>query len=126
MVYHQHKDHAYWTLPGGGIEPGETPEQAAVREVHEETGLRARAVRFLFEETYLAGTSLCHCFLLEVDAEQQVVPGHDPEESHLPPQERLLQGAAWLPLDSMRSDGQVAQVLKVLASSAFGMDEIAG
>lgn len=27
-----------WTLPGGGIDPGEEPRAAVVREVHEETG----------------------------------------------------------------------------------------
>ncbi|HSL58755.1 MAG TPA: NUDIX hydrolase [Acidimicrobiales bacterium] len=29
-----------WSLPKGKLDPGETDEQAAVREVHEETGLR--------------------------------------------------------------------------------------
>ncbi len=28
-----------WLTPGGGIDPGESPHQAAVRELHEETGL---------------------------------------------------------------------------------------
>lgn len=31
---------AAWTLPGGGLEPGEEPEHAVRREVREETGYR--------------------------------------------------------------------------------------
>ena len=32
------------TPPKGGIDPGETAEQAALREVHEESGMRGRIV----------------------------------------------------------------------------------
>lgn len=32
--------HSGWTMPGGGIDPGEHPADAAVREVLEETGYR--------------------------------------------------------------------------------------
>ncbi|WP_432986740.1 NUDIX hydrolase [Dactylosporangium sp. CA-233914] len=36
-------DHRYWFTVGGGLEPGETLADAAVREVYEETGLRIAA-----------------------------------------------------------------------------------
>jgi 8-oxo-dGTP pyrophosphatase MutT (NUDIX family) len=36
-----------WSLPKGHVEPGETPEAAAIREVAEETGITGRVVATL-------------------------------------------------------------------------------
>jgi 8-oxo-dGTP diphosphatase len=41
-----------WTLPKGKVEPGEESEQAALREVCEETGLRCRLGRELEPTSY--------------------------------------------------------------------------
>ena len=41
-----------WAFPGGGIEAGESPEQAAVRETAEEVTLEVKAVRVLGERVH--------------------------------------------------------------------------
>ena len=51
----KHKKNGRWTQPGGHIEGDETPEEAALREVYEETGLRVRLLgdRFPREEDFI-------------------------------------------------------------------------
>jgi ADP-ribose pyrophosphatase YjhB (NUDIX family) len=42
VLLHRHKKLDRWLPPGGHIEPNELPDDAAVREVEEETGVRVR------------------------------------------------------------------------------------
>ncbi len=41
LLVHLSYDQHQWSMPGGGIDPGESPTEAVIREVREETGLEA-------------------------------------------------------------------------------------
>lgn len=58
-----------WEFPGGCIEDGETPEQAVVREFHEETGftVRPHAELRVVRHGYTRFRVTMHCFSLGVD-----------------------------------------------------------
>lgn len=48
LVRHKKNGRKYWLLPGGGLEYGETIEDAAIREMKEETNLDVKVGDLLF------------------------------------------------------------------------------
>ena len=85
--YGEYKD--WWEFPGGKIEKDETPEEALVREIHEELDARIRVDRFLttVEYDYPAFHLSMDCFWCSLT------------EGHLTLLEH--EAARWLPLDNL-------------------------
>ncbi|GAA1455255.1 hypothetical protein GCM10009618_23700 [Nesterenkonia lacusekhoensis] len=47
LLPHWHQGPGGWTLPGGGIDPGEDPADGVIREIREETGYEAEVLELL-------------------------------------------------------------------------------
>ncbi|WP_238992799.1 NUDIX hydrolase [Jiangella aurantiaca] len=109
-----------WVLPKGHVEAGETPEEAAVREVSEETGLQSRVVApvgdidywFVADNRRIHKT--VHHFLLEATGGS--LSTDDVEVSEV----------AWVPLDELAgrmryaSERRLARRLRELLPASPG------
>jgi 8-oxo-dGTP diphosphatase len=72
-----------WTLPKGKLDPGESFEEGALREVEEETGLRCRLVRELPSIEYRDAKGrpkVVRYWLMEVEADVGFVPNDEVDE----------------------------------------------
>ena len=81
MVRQEHEGRNIWMVPGGAIEGRENAEQAAVREVREETGLDVSVIRLLWhveEVSEKRGQRFVNFFLAEVKGGAPAL-GTDPE-----------------------------------------------
>jgi 8-oxo-dGTP diphosphatase len=102
---------AYWALPGGLLNPDETLEEAAVRELKEETGVTDVYLEQLATFSELdrdpRGRVISCCYLALIDAGRvRLQPGSDARE------------AAWRPLEPLLAEIERGSVL------AFDHDHI--
>jgi 8-oxo-dGTP diphosphatase len=103
----QHRNHAdgraYWLLPGGGRETGETEEECVRREMREETGLEVRVECLLLAASPVEEHShrkTYHCTIIAGEAQ----PGYEPE-----PEVAAIYAIAavrWLDLDDESAWGE--------------------
>ncbi|WP_456277012.1 NUDIX domain-containing protein [Bacillus sp. AK128] len=111
MVEESYPNHTFWTLPGGGLEKGESFEEAVVREVKEEVNLDVRVIKFLFSNQYELGEE--RCYLVELVDDQEPILGYDPEAGS----NQTLSDVKWHSLKSMKYDLHVSKVLQSLKIS---------
>ncbi len=89
ILLQKREDFRIWTIPGGGLDPGETPAEAAVRETFEETGYHVTVDRFVGKYHRPQMNSIRHIYQARVIGGTPITRG---------PETRAV---GWFPLDDL-------------------------
>ncbi|WP_113930075.1 NUDIX domain-containing protein [Bacillus sp. P14.5] len=70
-----------WSVPSGGIEPGESPEECCIREVKEETGCEVEVLRRLqVKQTVIKGIAVT-TYYFHVEMSGGYLEVNDPDQN---------------------------------------------
>ena len=107
----------WWEFPGGKIEAGETPEEALVREIHEEldTEIRVGELIDTIEYDYPTFHLSMDCFWAEVIAGRLVLK--EAEDARWLTKE-TLESVQWLPADQTIIDAIYRELYRVSVMSS--------
>jgi 8-oxo-dGTP diphosphatase len=108
-------DRRYTVLPGGGVEEGEAPAEAAVRELKEETGLRGTVVESL--ATIQHDDRRTHYFRLTAALGRPVLGG--PEAASQTEDNRYH--PLWVPVADLEDEPIVPAEAKTVVADAYGL-----
>jgi len=115
-----------WALPGGGVDHGEDPRDAVLREIHEETGLRAQVGETARVFSLHVADTWRHGRRVDAHSVRIVYEGWVPADApapHVVEVDGSTAEAAWHPLAAVL-DGTVPTVSLVTeALAAYGVSE---
>ena len=112
LVMHRNKfGQQYYTLVGGGVGLGESPQQALVREIYEETGIQVTNPRHVFEEHAGDPYGTQHIFLCDYAGGEPALHPNS-EEAKINKLGANLYTPMWLPLADLPGQPFVSERLK--------------
>lgn len=101
LLMHRNKyGSQYYTLVGGRIDTNETPEQALVREVKEETGLNVVAGSLVFIEDHPAPYNKQLIYVCNIAPHGEVAIQHNSEEAYMNKFDMNVHTPVWVNIKS--------------------------